>query len=205
MGNAYRTNKRLCSRPPRFREPLCQTSKRNLSQRPNKRKLIQALKWRPTKRRNSSKTRFGTWSRVNGFRSNHLPWVRMVCAVEARVQQSCLHIQHLRVIYSLLNPKLASLLQDEAESCVRPLTETSIQNPVYLTNCIRPNGFQERLHTIFPLTQVLTTYPSSSSTVKSASAPGLSVPFRFSIPKQLCNSFSTNPTGNGRKEVTLQG
>lgn len=51
------------------------------------------------------------------------------------------------------------------------------------------NLFQERFHTAFPLTQVLTTYPSLSNTVKSASAPGLSVPFRFSIPRHLDESF----------------
>ena len=88
----YRRNKRLYFRPPRFREPLCPTLKRGPLQGPRRgrnrrssdRKLVQALEWRPTKRRNSSRTRFGTWLRGNGSRSIYLPWVLIVGTVGAR-------------------------------------------------------------------------------------------------------------------------
>ena len=120
-----------------------------------------------------------------------------------RSSRACIH--NTRVIYPSLNPKLASSRQNEAENCVRVFTGASVENLVYFTGCIRPNDFQERLHTIFPLTQVLTTYPSSSNTVKSASAPGLSVPFRFSIPKHLCNSFQHNSRREWAERSTLQG
>ena len=79
---------------------------------------------------------------------------------------------------------------------------TSTKNPLYFACKVyqAPLHFQERFHTTFPLTQVLNTYPSLLNTVKSASAPGLSVPFWFSIPKHLGDSFQHTSKGIGTKK-----